>query len=326
MNVTRSRPAEELVIPVVALRCYVTAGVAVIGAGLIAATPVPAPHTERHTVALAVAESIDLVSTLGQYIFGVQQILAAAIDPDLVGAPGQAADTTALGYLGSYGFTYAMGSLVAQDENVGACFFPPVDYSAGAYDASVAADAASTAHTGAANAAAALSGADAIQVFQADLSQLASANPASALPDLITLLNAAPAAAREALALAIDPAAASQVTAAEDVTLAAEQLATAQTENETIITALGGVNGSGTIDATAAANALSAAQAAQAQASQDVTAATDALKALQAAPPATLAELTATLNSTVSVELAAFGANATAALTTIAAEIAALLP
>jgi hypothetical protein len=45
-----------------ALRPYATAGVVVLGAGLICVTPAPAPHIEQHTVNLAAAEDImDLV-------------------------------------------------------------------------------------------------------------------------------------------------------------------------------------------------------------------------------------------------------------------------
>lgn len=46
-----------------ALRPYATAGVAVLGAGLIYVTPTTAPHIEQHTVNLAAAEDImDLVN------------------------------------------------------------------------------------------------------------------------------------------------------------------------------------------------------------------------------------------------------------------------
>src|SRR6202012_2828336 len=59
------RPSSKEMIMQLALRPYATAGVAVLGAGLIYVTPTTAPHIEQRPVELAAAEDImDLVNPI----------------------------------------------------------------------------------------------------------------------------------------------------------------------------------------------------------------------------------------------------------------------
>lgn len=86
----------------ITLRPYVAAGVAVVGASLIAATPIVAPNAAQHaikrTVELAASADPDLVSmldteisTIGNDIFAAHQWVAGVVDPNLVGAPANVA-------------------------------------------------------------------------------------------------------------------------------------------------------------------------------------------------------------------------------------------
>lgn len=341
------------------LRPYATVGVAVVGAAMVAVTPVAAPAPgprviERAVELASTADSLDVVSALqaelggfGRAMFGFQETLAWLIYPDLIGEAAKANDTTAAADLGQ-----ASVDLAGFDKSLGSTgidtYIADGQYAQALGDLEKLDDAfGAPAQTETANAAATLSAGDKIHLFQVDLHDLLGANAHTVLPEMVATVEAAPAAVRERVAIAIDPEAARQVRPAVDAAQAAELAKSTQAEIEAAEKAL---NTSGTVDPQAATAAVDAAQkasgealtyvndAAKALPSTPVTAAVsdvsaDALEAAKALPgyPTAIAELTAALDpATLSAQLTAaldpatVSAGVTAALGSLASDLAPL--
>lgn len=215
----------------VALRPYVTAGIAVIGAGLIVSTAPMAPQTQPRAIERAVELAsaggfLDLTST----VFGFQEWLAGIIDPGLVGAPAAVIDKSAVFSLDAAG-----SQLASVAELTTPAGTSTLDTELGAGDPSAGTDLVTA--TGDINAAQidvlgavnVLRPADAIYQFDFYRDLLLSGGgfyhgvPYSMWGDLTGMAIWAIPALQEKIALAIDPAAVNQAYAAASATEAAQQ-------------------------------------------------------------------------------------------------------